>query len=239
MEEIDFNISQLVEFDGAKLKESDLKMFTKLKGIKRQQLMGMEMAASVQRNMIEPSPLFNPPEGQVSRFIDALPNILGTRFRRLLPVQIFESHQYFLVICQLQQYSVHVRYHTEYLNAFVMRYGYTREHMAGIGKLRLMVKNACILIEVVDLIISRLRSLTCGMCKNVDSCEEMRGQYCFDLHNEMRKCISDNLRSIHRIFPSFPIEKFGNDLVAMFLYREDRPPKTRGLYIQEVAKYVA
>merc|ERR1712015_190656 len=192
MEEIDFNISQLVEFDGAKLKESDIKMFSKLKGVKRQQLVDMQVAISVQKNMVEPSPLFNPPEGQVSRFIDALPNILAMRFRRLLPVQIFESHQYFLVICQIEQYSVHVRYHTEYLNAFVMRYGYIREYMSGIGKLRLMVKNACILIEVVDLIISRLQSLTCGMCKNVDGCEEMRSQPCFGLHNELRKCISDN-----------------------------------------------
>ena len=239
MKEIDINVSKLVEFDGAKLKESDVKMFKKLKDIERQQSVNMPVAMSAQSKMVEPSPLFNPPEGQVSRFIEALPNILGTRFRRLLPVQIFESHQYFLVICQIQQYSVHVRYHTEYLNAFVMKYGYVREHMAGVNKLRLMVKNACILIEVLDLMISRLQSLTCDMCRNVDDCEEMRAQYCFKSHDELRKCISDNLRSIHRIFPSFPIEKFGNDLIAMFLYREDRPPKTRGLYIQEVAKYVA
>ena len=181
IQEIDLNIPNLVDYDGAKLKESDVKMFRKLKDIERQQSVNMQGAMAAQSRMVEPSPLFNPPEGQVARFIEALPNILGTRFRRLLPVQIFESHQYFLVICQLEQYSVHVRYHTEYLNAFVMRYGYIREYMSGIGKLRLMVKNACILIEVVDLIISRLQSLTCGMCKNVDSCEEMRGQYCFDL----------------------------------------------------------
>ena len=87
--------------------------------------------------------------------------------------------------------------------------------------------------------ISRLQSLTCDMCRNVENCEEMRALYCHKSHDELRRCISDNLRAIHRIFPSFPIEKFGNDLIAMFLYREDRPPKTRGLYIQEVAKYVA
>ena len=238
MEKVDSDISTLVEFDGGKLKEGDLKMFLKLNLIKSYQQTNMPHAVSVQSKMIEPSPLFNPPEGQVSKFIEALPGIFIPRFRRLLPVQIFEAHQSFLVIFQLQQYSIHLRYHTEYLNVFVMKYGFLYEHMAGVNKLRVMVKNSCILLDVLALLISRLESLTCDQCRSLEDCDDVRALSCHTSHNALRLSISDNLRAIHRTLASFSTKECGNNLTAMFLYREDRPPKTRRLYINEVAKYV-
>ena len=98
LEDIDFKISQMTEFNGGKLKDCDLKMFYKLKAVKRQQESTMYEAALVQESMIEPSPLFNPPTGQLSKFIEALPAIFTMRFRRLMPVQIYEAHHSYLVI---------------------------------------------------------------------------------------------------------------------------------------------
>ena len=238
IEGIDSDISTLEEVDGGKLKEGDLKMFAKLNLIKSYQLAKMPEAVAVQSNMIEPSPLFNPPEGQVSKFIEALPGILIPRFRRLLPVQISEAHQGFLVAFQLQQYSIHLRYHTEYLNMFVMKYGFLNEHISGVNKLRVMVKNSCILLDVLNLFISRIESLVCDECRTVRDCGDVRALSCYTSHNALRSSISDNLRVVHRTLASFSTKECGKDLTAMFLYREDRPPKTRRLYINEVAKYV-
>ena len=240
-DEVDFHISQLRDFDGRKLKEIDVEMFYKLKSIKREQLVTMSAAVSVQNNVIEPGALFNPPEGQVPLFVQTLPSILTKRFRRLFPVQIFEPHQNFLVIFQLQQYSVHLRYHMEYLNLFIMKYGYIREFMAGISKLRIMVRNSFLFLEVVDQLISSLNSLSCDECKIVGDCTRVKELSCYKYHDEIRRCVSSQMRIIHRLLPTFSKEDFSNDISAIFLYDEKLPPKTRSLYkiVREVARYVA